>query len=116
MGNTVGAYQTPDTLPGFLAELGAVVGPGGRLLCSMVDPLETDQPVHLEYHQRNRERGLPPGLTKIRMKYRGQADDWMFLWMPTEEELHEATKAASWDLIEERAEGPHRVRLFEHRG
>jgi SAM-dependent methyltransferase len=114
MGNTVGAHQTPETFPGFLTRLSRTVKPRGYLLCSMIDPLETTEAVHLAYHRKNRERGLPPGLIRMRMKYKELADDWMHLWMPTEEELGNATSAAGWTMVEERREGPLRVRLFEN--
>lgn len=113
MGNTLGAHQTPETLPKLLNALRAAVGPGGHLLTSTVDPLDTKDPGHLEYHQRNRDRGLPPGLTRIRMSYKDIVEEWMDLWMPTAEELAEVTAVSGWSLAEERQEGPFRVRLFQ---
>ena len=113
MGNTLGAHQTPETLGDLLAALHAGVGPGGRLLCATIDPLETDEERHLAYHRRNRERGLPPGLARIRMKYKGTVEAWMPLWMPTDEEMGAEASGAGWRLLEERREGPHRLRLFE---
>jgi len=113
MGNTLGAHQTPESLPGLLETLRAAVTPGGQFLVSTVDPLDTEDPAHLEYHQRNRDRGLPPGLTRIRMSYKDIVEEWMYLWMPTAEELAQATAATGWSLAEERSEGPFRVRLFQ---
>ncbi len=113
MGNTLGAHQTPDTLPGLLKTLRSAVTPGGQLLVSTADPLDTEDPVHLQYHRRNRDRGLPPGLTRIRMSYRDVVEEWMDLWMPTAEELARAIVGTGWRMMEERSEGPFRVRLFQ---
>lgn len=113
MGNTLGAHQTPETVVAFLSDLRKGVGPGGWLLCSTVDPLDTTEERHLQYHRRNRERGRPPGLTRIRMKYQELVDDWMHLWLLTEEELASATSAAGWEAVEEAREGPLRVTLFQ---
>lgn len=113
MGNTLGAHQTPETLPGLLGTLHRAVVPGGHLLCSTVDPLDTDDEAHRAYHRRNREKGLPPGLVRIRMKYGGRTEDWMPLWLLTDGELAAAAEEAGWELLEERREGPVRVRLFE---
>lgn len=113
MGNTLGAHQTPESLPGLMRALRAGVDAGGHLLVTTLEPLDTEDPVHLEYHQRNRERGLPPGLTRIRMSYKDIVEEWMYLWMPTAEELARASAATGWQLVEERAEGPFRVRLFQ---
>ena len=113
MGNTVGAHQTPETLPMFLSTLRRGVRPGGHFLCTAVDPLDTDEPIHLDYHRRNRERGRPPGLTRIRMKYRDLVDEWMDLWLLTPDELLEAAKTEGWALLEERTEGALHTRLFQ---
>lgn len=116
MGNTLGAHQTPATLPGFLGVLQRAVRDGGRLLCQTMDPLETTEAVHLAYHERNRERGLPPGLTRIRIRYQSLATAWMDFWMPTGEELQSVMSASGWDLEEERSTGPSKLRLFRNRG
>jgi SAM-dependent methyltransferase len=113
MGNSLGAHQTPDTFAGFLTTLRRAVEPGGRLLTSTFDPLDTTDSVHLEYHERNRQRGLPPGLVRMRMKYRGETGDWMWLWMPTDEEIERFAARAGWEPVETRRDGPVRVRLFE---
>jgi len=113
MGNTLGVHQTPESLPQFLSALRRGVGPKGRLLCQLVDPLDTKDEANLSYHRRNRERGLPPGMVKLRIKYRDLVDDWITLWMPTDEELAVATAASGWELVEEPRDGPYRVRLFQ---
>jgi SAM-dependent methyltransferase len=116
MGNTLGAHQNPDTLPRFLAVLHKAVREGGNLLCMTMDPLETKEDVHLAYHERNRERGLPPGLTRIRIRYKELATEWMDFWMPTTEELQSAISGTGWDLVRERSVGPFRLRLFQNDG
>ena len=100
MGNTLGVHQTPKTLPKLLSSLRRGVVVGGALLCQTLDPLDTDEPAHLKYHERNRRRGLPPGQTRIRLKYRDLVDDWIDLWMPTAEELETAQIGTGWELVE----------------
>ena len=82
----------------------------------MVDPLDTLEEAHLLYNQRNRDRGLPPGLIRTRIKYKNLVGEWMYLWMPTDEELAVATAASGWELLEEPRDGPYRVRLFQATG
>ena len=115
MGNTLGAHQTPESLPTLLSSLRRGVKSGGQLLAQMLDPLDTEDPRHHEYHERNRRRGLPPGLTRIRLRYQDLVDEWISLWMPTDAELRDATEGTGWQLTETRRVGPHRVRLFEAR-
>lgn len=115
MGNTLGAHQTPETLPALLSALRRGARSGGQLLVQSLDPLDTEDPRHHEYHERNRRRGLPPGLTRIRLRYQDFVDEWINLWMPTDAELLEATEGTGWQLTDTRRVGPHRVRLFSAR-
>jgi len=116
MGNTLGAHQTPESLPQLLSALRRSVGPNGWLLCQLVDPLDTQDEAHLLYHQRNREGGSPPGLIKIRIEYKDLVDEWIDFWMPTDEELATAVEFSGWELLEEPRDGPYRVRLFQASG
>jgi hypothetical protein len=98
MGNTFGIGTTPAGLPGRLDRMRRVLAPHGRLLLAMLDPLNTTDPAHLAYHARNRAAGRPPGLTRVRLEYRGEMGDWWDLWMPTDAELREAARAAGWEV------------------
>jgi SAM-dependent methyltransferase len=112
MGNTLGIHQTPETLPALLRTLAHAARPEARLLCVTLDPLDTVDPDHLRYHQRNRERGRPPGLSTMRLKYRDWVDAWADLWMPTSDEMQEAVASSPWSIVDERAQGPNRLRLL----
>lgn len=112
MGNSFGAYQTPESLPGYLARLRGLTSDGGVLLTTTTDPLDTEDAGHLLYHARNRESGRPPGLTKIRLGYRELVSDWFHLWHTTRDEVGPIAASAGWDLEDEAAEGPWRVRRF----
>jgi ubiquinone/menaquinone biosynthesis C-methylase UbiE len=111
MGNSLGLHQTPQTLPVLLGALRRAVVRGGFLLFTMIDPLDTRDEAHLAYHRRNVSRGLPPGLTRMRMRYDGEIDEWVSLWMLTQEEVISQFPIAGWTPMEERSHGPLRVRL-----
>jgi SAM-dependent methyltransferase len=111
MGNTLGIGQTPEALPRRLAMLRKSTVPGGRLLAALRDPLDTDDPEHLAYHARNRAAGRPPGLTRSRLRYRGELGDWWELWMPTRSELEEAAHRGGWAVSCLHSEGS--ARLYE---
>ena len=112
MGNTLGVHQTPATLPVLLRELARATRRGGHLFAVTRDPLDTDDPVHLQYCEQNRAKGLPAGMSTIRIKYRGLVGDWVRLWMPTGDEFLSAVKHSGWALVDERAVGPYRFRLL----
>ena len=112
MGNTFGVHQGPDTLGPHMAKLRWLTRDRGTLVTATVDPLDTEDPDHLLYHERNRERGHPPGLVRARVLYREDETDWMDLWLTTREEVEPIAEAAGWRLAREASEGPWRVRRF----
>lgn len=115
MGNTFGVHQTPETLGPHLARLRWLVRDGGTLLTASIDPLDTDDPSHLLYHERNRERGRPPGLLSVRVSYREEQTEWFDLWLTTRAEVEDVAATAGWELAHEASEGPWRVRRLDAR-
>jgi hypothetical protein len=113
MGNTLGLHQSPETIGVLLASLRRGVPKSGKLLFSMIDPLDTSDEGHLRYHERNRAQGLPPGLTRIRLRYDGLVDDWANLWMLTQQEFDSLFVESGWGLMESQAIGQFRIRLLE---
>jgi SAM-dependent methyltransferase len=113
MGNTLGLEQTPETLPALLGDLARASRSDARLLVSMLDPLDTTEPRHLAYHRRNLASGRPPGLARIRLRYRGLTSAWANLWMPTRDEIRSAVAGTGWAIVEEESVGPSRLRLLE---
>ena len=97
-GNNLGiAGGIPETRR-MLDGLHRVTREDGIVIASTRDPLKTDNPVHLVYHEQNRRRGRPPGLVKIRICFRGECDDWFELLMVGEVELVEVLEPTGWTL------------------
>lgn len=109
MGNTFGIGSSPDHLPQRLERMRRALSPNGRLLAALIDPLATDAPHHLRYHERNRALGRPPGLTRARLEYRGELGEWWNLWMPTESEMGAALAKADWEVRQGTPAGPSRL-------
>jgi len=112
MGNSFGAHQDPDSLPGYMTKLRLLVGDGGVLVTSTIDPFATEDPRHLAYHERNCERGRPPGLLSVRVRYREEVTDWLNLWLLTRDEVEAIGSTTGWRLAHEEADGAWRVRRF----
>ena len=98
MGNTLGIGQSPDSLSGFLLQLKGLTRDSGQLLVAMIDPLDTTDPEHLRYHDRNRARGRPPGLVRARIEYRDEPEDWWDLWMLTADEMTQVAAEGGWRI------------------
>ena len=71
-----------------------------KILAGSLNPLNTDDPIHLKYHQINRERNRPPGFVRIRVKYKDVVGDWSNLWLTTPEEMVALAGKGGWQLEE----------------
>ncbi len=69
-----------------------VTKPDGILIASIIDPLQTDNPAHLRYHENNRLKGNSPGLVNIRIGFKGEYGEYFKLLMVTSDELSELIK------------------------
>jgi SAM-dependent methyltransferase len=82
----------------MLRSLGKIVRPDGLLLASSRDPKKTSNPVHLAYHQRNRESGRPIGLVRIRVNFENSKGEWFDLYMLEPEDVEDFIYGTGWRL------------------
>lgn len=76
MGNNFGLCGDLPNTKKLLMQLNSFLSKNGLLIFSCRDPLDTDNPLHLVYHKKNRERNRPPGLIRLRIVYKEIVDDW----------------------------------------
>ncbi len=55
---------------------------------------------HLPYVKRNLERGRPPGLITLRVRYKGRVGDWFDLLLLPPEELARLGRETGWELTQ----------------
>lgn len=96
LGNNVGLLGSAGTAPVVLAELARVTVPGGRLLLSGLDPFDTDDAEHLDYHRWNRERGRLPGQCRLRVRDGRLATAWFDYLFLAEPELRALVDGSPW--------------------
>ena len=70
----------------------------GRILASSHDPLRTDDPDHLAYHERNRARGRLAGQIRLRIRHRKLATPWMDYLFVTRDEMAGLAEGIGWRL------------------
>lgn len=77
-----------DMIRSYLTKLYDITSSDGIIIGESRNPLETDNSMHLAYHERNRHEGVPAGFVRLRIGFQGRFGDWFeLLWM--EEELLE---------------------------
>ena len=98
LGNNLGIGGGPEQTQRILRDLHRITSEEGIVIAETRDPLMTDDPAHLAYHERNRRRGRPPGLVRIRVGFGGEFDDWFELLLLGEEELAELLEPTGWSM------------------
>jgi SAM-dependent methyltransferase len=95
-GNNLGIAGDVEQCRSAFRGLHRVTGEDAVIIASSRDPLKTDHPAHLSYHERNRRRGRPPGLVRIRIGFEGEFDDWFEFLMVGPEKLQELLEPTGW--------------------
>ena len=98
MGNNIGLCGSYERTKQLLNDVYKITTTEGVIIGTTRDPLETENPKHLNYHRMNREKGNPPGLARIRFEFNGKFGEWFNLLLLTPEELEEVVKSTGWEI------------------
>lgn len=90
----------PDVAGDLLVRLAGCAAPGAVLLGHTIDPYTSTDPVHLAYHQRNRDRGRRGGQLRIRVRFQNLATEWFDYWFLTVDELTQVVEPTPWTLTD----------------
>lgn len=99
LGNNLGLLEGAERAPAFLAALARLAAPGARLVAQGSDPYGTRDPVHVAYHERNRQRGRLGGQLRLRLRYRDVATEWFDYLNCSAAELEALLDGTGWRLI-----------------
>ncbi len=69
-----------------------------RIVASSVDPYGTDDPVHLAYHERNRDRNRMAGQLRLRVRYRDLVDPWFDYLLVSQTEMESLVEGTGWRI------------------
>ena len=97
-GNNFGLMGEPDGVVRMLKGFHRVTADDAIVLAGSIDPIETDDEMHLAYHAKNRAEGKPPGLVKLRNKYEDEVGEWRFLLLCGKKLMGELAEEAGWYL------------------
>ncbi|MET0422229.1 MAG: methyltransferase domain-containing protein [Actinoplanes sp.] len=98
VGNNLGLIESRERAPVFLDALARLARPGARIIAQGTDPYGTTDPVHVAYHQRNRDRGRFGGQLRLRLRYRLLATEWFDYLNCSVEELESLLAGTRWRL------------------
>lgn len=98
MGNNFGLFASARRTKALLRRFGSITSNRGRIVAEALDPHATDDPDHLSYHQRNRQRGRMPGQARIRIRHRHYTTPWFDYLFVSPAELENLIESTGWSL------------------
>ena len=99
MGNNFGVAGGTEETKKVLTDLHRITAEDGIIIASSRDPLNTDNPRHLAYHEKNRRTGRPPGLVTIRLEFKAETSPWFELLLATPSEMEELAQQTRWKVL-----------------
>jgi SAM-dependent methyltransferase len=113
MGHGIGMVQSIAGLDRFLGHAGSLLAEDGQILLDSCDVRKTDDPVHLAYHEANRQADRYIGEIRIRLEYQakvGAACGWLHVDAET---LGQHAGQAGWscEVMLEEPSGDYLARL-----
>jgi cyclopropane fatty-acyl-phospholipid synthase-like methyltransferase len=98
LGNNFGLFGGRTKARRLLRRFHALTTDRGRIVAETRDVYRTEDPAHLAYHERNRQRGRMAGQVRIRVRYRDHATPWFDYLMVSRDELDELVEGTGWRL------------------
>lgn len=96
LGHNFGLFGSAVGTHRLLHKFHRITSERARIIAESRDPYQTDDPLHLAYHERNRARGRMPGQVRIRVRYRKYATPWFDYLFVSQDEMAALTTGTGW--------------------
>ena len=97
-GNNFGLFGNPRKARRLLRRFRDITAPDARILAESNNVYETDNPIHLAYHQRNRRRGRMAGQIRLRVRYKNLASAYFDYLMVSPDEMRQIVEGTGWRI------------------
>jgi SAM-dependent methyltransferase len=98
LGNNFGLFGSYQGAKRLLKKISRITTKKARIITTSNDVYKTDNPVHLEYHERNRKRGRMAGQLRLRVRYLQYASPWFYYLIVSPEEMEDILDGTGWRL------------------
>ncbi|HIO62823.1 MAG TPA: class I SAM-dependent methyltransferase [Dehalococcoidia bacterium] len=114
MGGNLALLADVDRGKRLLERLDRITNHRARIIGETRDPHQTDDPIHVAYHESNRQRGKMAGQVKIRVRYRQYVGAWFDYMLVSRDELRNLLEGTNWTLRRTiDSDGPEYVAIIE---
>jgi SAM-dependent methyltransferase len=98
LGNNFGLFASFKRARWLLRRFQGITSSKARIIAESMDPYQTDDPVHLEYHKFNRKRGRMAGQARLRIRYKKHATRWFDYLLVSKNEMKNILKGTGWQV------------------
>ncbi len=96
LGNNFGLFGSFNRARWLLRRFKRFTSDSARIIAESLDPYQTDAPVHLTYHRRNRSKGRMSGQVRIRVRFHDIKSPWFDYLMVSKKEMEDILSGTGW--------------------
>ena len=97
-GNNFGLFGGAQMAKSLLKHMHERTSDDALILAESLDPYNTKDPVHLDYHKLNRKRGRMGGQLGIRMRFRNYVGNWLDYLLASRAEMRDIARGTGWKV------------------
>ena len=98
MGNNFGLFGNYKRAKWLLKRFYGMTTPTGRIIAESNDVYATEDPIHLNYHEGNCQRGRMSGQLRLRVRYRKFKTPWFDYLIVSKEEMRDIVQGTGWTI------------------
>lgn len=100
LGNNWGLLGSYEQGQKILNRLYDITSADAKIIAETTNPYTTEDPIHLQYHQRNRQKGRMSGQIHFRVRFRQYVGAWMDYLLTSRPEVEFIVKDTGWNLAQ----------------
>jgi hypothetical protein len=98
MGNNFGLFGNFRKAKRLLKKFHKLTTKDALIIANTRDPYDTENPIHLDYHKFNKDRGRMGGQVRIRIRYGKNIGRWFDYLMVSKSEMKKILQSTGWSV------------------
>jgi len=98
LGNNFGLFASFKRTCWLLRRFRGMTSSDGRIIVASTNVYATEDPVHLAYHERNRQRGRMSGQIRCRVRFRQYKSPWFDYLIVSPDEMKTIVAGTGWQI------------------
>jgi SAM-dependent methyltransferase len=98
LGNNFGLFENPRYGRKLLRKFSEITNDKAIIIAETLNPYNTKEKYHTDYHKQNRLKGKLGGEVKIRVRYQKFITPWFRYWLASKSEIRDFVKGTGWQV------------------